>query len=279
MPICFNKSISDCNFIFDRLLGIFPDTIQVNLSCFNAISSTGAFLWRFSMGISHKMNPVPITILFIIQLYLIYELIKIFIVIVKREKYNFDIAFPFKQGKYMITDGGNSRISRMMNYHFHSAVHKKNKTNNSMLFATDIVRIDNAQQKFLPPQNEDYPIFGEKVFSPMSGVIFKIANNISDNIPFSGHYPYNTGNTIVIRDGNKYMLLGHLKMGSIMVNVGDSIRENDHLAAVGNSGYSERPHLHMQLIESNSEEFWYGTGISIRFGAKNLFKNRIIEVM
>ena len=208
-----------------------------------------------------------------------YELIKIFVVILRKEKNNFDIAFPFGQGKYMITDGGNSRISRMMNYHFHSAVHKKKKTNNSMLFATDIVRIDGAQQKFLPFHNEDYPIFGEKVLSPMSGVIFKIENNISDNIPFSGDYPYNTGNTIVIRDGNKYLLMGHLKMGSIRVNVGDSVSENDHLAAAGNSGYSERPHLHMQLIESNSENFWYGTGISIRFSAKNLFKNRIIKVM
>lgn len=147
-----------------------------------------------------------------------------------------------------------------------------------MLFATDIVKIKNSGSNYLPPQNDDYPIFGEKVFSPMDGIVVKVENNIEDNIPYSGHYPYNTGNTIVIQQGNNYFLLGHLKKDSIKVKEGDKIAANDLVAVAGNSGYSERPHLHMQLINSTTENYWMGKGISIQFKKKNLYKNRVIDV-
>ena len=117
-----------------------------------------------------------------------------------------------------------------------------------------------------------------KVFCPMSGVVFKVENSVKDNVPYSGNYPYSTGNTIVIRNDRRYILLGHLKMGSIRVDVGNVVSENDWLAEAGNSGYSERSHIHMQLIESDSENFWKGMGISIQYKGKNLFKNRVIEV-
>lgn len=237
-----------------------------------------AFAWKINSPFTSGRNLILITFLGVIQAYLFLELIKIFIVIFRQEKNKFEISFPFRQGIYLITDGGNSKISRLMNYHFYSTIHKKNKTNYSMLFATDIVRIDKKGKKFLPARNEDYPIFGEKVFSPVSGEIFKVVNNIDDNTPYCGGYPYNTGNTIVIRSENKYMLLGHLKKDSIRVNVGDLVSENEVLAEAGNSGFSERAHLHIQLIDCISENYWKGRGVSISFIKKNLFKNRIIEV-
>ena len=219
-----------------------------------------------------------IVIMAIIQSWLLFLLLKIIIAIFRREKEALEIVFPFKQGKYLITDGGNSRISRLMNYHYFSPVHKKKKTNLSMLFATDIVKIKNSGNNFLPPNNNDYPIFGEKVFSPISGLVVKVENSIRDNVPYSGNYPYNTGNTIVIRNGNNYLLLGHLKMDSIRVKPGDAINANDLIARAGNSGYSERPHIHMQLINSNTENYWTGRGVSIEYKGKNLYKNRLINL-
>lgn len=248
-------------------------------SVFMEIMLLASLAWKISHDLSTGAHPFLIAFLSLLQGYLLFELTRILIVIFKNEKNRFEIVFPFRQGKYLITDGGNSKMSRMMNYHFYSSIHRKNKTNYSMLYATDIVRIDNSELKFLPPSNEDYPVFGEKVFSPMSGVVFKIENTIKDNIPYSGNYPYNTGNTIVIRNDTSYMLLGHLKMGSIRVKVGDTVNENDWLAEAGNSGYSERPHIHMQLIESDSEYFWKGMGIPIQYIGKNLFKNRVIEIL
>jgi hypothetical protein len=228
-------------------------------------------------GIAPDINLVLVAVAGAIQAYLLFEIAKMFIVIFRHDKNRSEIIFPFRQGKYLVTDGGNSKTSRLMNYHFYSPVHMKNKTNYSMLFATDIVRIDNQRRRFLPAQNEDYPIFGEKVFSPVSGVVVRVENSINDNTPYSGGYPYNTGNTIVIRNDSRYFLLGHLKKGSIIVKAGDVISGNDYLAEAGNSGYSERSHIHMQLVECDTENFWKGIGISIAFNNKNLFKNRIIR--
>jgi murein DD-endopeptidase MepM/ murein hydrolase activator NlpD len=146
-----------------------------------------------------------------------------------------------------------------------------------MLYATDIVRTDKVEKRLFPRENTDYPIFGENVLSPVSGVIFRIVDKIEDNVPYSGKYPYNTGNTVIIRNGNLYMLLGHLKTGSIKVNEGDTIKEKEIIAEVGNSGYSERPHLHMQYIRSETENFWKGKGVSIQYKDRNIFKNRVIK--
>lgn len=233
--------------------------------------------YKIALTSINHYNFILVILLGIIQAYLLFELVKVFIVICRRDKRSIEIEFPLKNGKYLITDGGNSRISRLMNYHYYSPVHKKNRTNNSMKFATDIVKIDSSKKKFLPPGLNDYPIFGNKVYSPFSGTIIKVENDIIDNIPYSGSYPYNTGNTVVIKRNDLYFLLGHLKKGSILVKPGDSVTENDLLAECGNSGYSERPHIHMQLIKSQTDDYWRGQGIGISFKTKTLYKNRIIQ--
>ncbi len=217
-----------------------------------------------------------LSLLSIIQAYLIIIFIKIIIVIYKNDKEKLEIVFPLRNGKYLVTDGGNSKISRLMNYHFYSYIHRKKKTNHSMLYATDIVKIDADRKRFLPKHNEEYPIFGENVYCPMEGLVVKIENGINDNEPFAGKYPYNTGNTVVIRNGNYYFLLGHLKKGSIELAERETVKQNDLIGKIGNSGFSERPHLHMQLIESESEDFWHGKGICIQYQGKNLYKNRVI---
>jgi hypothetical protein len=233
--------------------------------------------WKLSSGFSTAINIYLIVVLSIVQIWLLAELIKIVWVILKKDHSAVGIEFPFHHGNYLITDGGNSRISRLMNYHYYSPVHQRKKTNNSMLYATDIVKIAKDKWKSLPKRNEEYPIFNEQIFSPMDGVVVTVVDNIPDNQPFSGDYPYNTGNTVVIRKDNQYLLLGHLKQGSIVVKEGDVIHANNLIGAAGNSGWTERPHLHMQLIQSDSNKYWSGTGLCIRYENKNLYKNSLIK--
>lgn len=199
-------------------------------------------------------------------------------VIYKKESPALEIKFPFKEGSYLITDGGNSKLSRLMNYHYYSVTHKRNKTNNSMLYATDIVKIAGNGSIFFPQANDDYPVFNETVYSPIEGKVVKVVSGIIDNQPFSGNYPYNTGNTVVIRKDNFYFLLGHLKKDSIVVKEGIVVKANSPIGAAGNSGWTERPHLHMQLIKSDSENYWYGKGVGIKYRNKNLYKNRLVSV-
>ncbi len=214
----------------------------------------------------------------LVLVFLLVHFIKILLVIFESAKEPYELRFLFGQGRFLITDGGNSRRSRLMNYHYFSPIHKKNGTNRSMLYATDLVKLSGSKNKFLPKQNCEYPIYEENIYSPMDGVIFKVINGIPDNIPFSGNYPYNTGNTVVIKNEDYYFLLGHLRLDSIIVQEGEKIQAGQLVAKIGNSGWTERPHLHMQLIKSASENYWHGTGVPITYMNKNLFKNRIIDM-
>lgn len=213
----------------------------------------------------------------LIQAYMLVTLFRIVWVIFIRDRDSLEVSFPVRNGRYLITDGGNSRISRLMNYHYYSPLHRRRGTNNSMKFATDIVKIGSGGGKFMPPGTGDYAIFGENVYSPISGVVVRAENSVDDNIPYSGNYPYNTGNTIVIKHEDLYLLIGHLKKGSLKKETGDPVQEGELIAEAGNSGYSERPHIHMQLINSGTDNFWSGRGVGLTFMGKNIFKNRIID--
>ena len=237
-----------------------------------------SFMIRMSSGHDGPPGIFGITAWAPLQLFLLFLLYRIIRVIYEKETGAIEIQFPFRQGDYRVTDGGNSRLSRLMNYHYHSVIHRRKNTHRSMLYATDVVKIHRRSWIFLPRRNEDYPVFGDSLYSPVSGSVVKVVNEIADNIPFSGDYPYNTGNTVILKQDDRYLLLGHLRMGSIRVREGDMVEAGEYLGEAGNSGMSERPHLHMQMMRSESGDYWKGEGVCIRYSGKNLYKNRLIRV-
>jgi murein DD-endopeptidase MepM/ murein hydrolase activator NlpD len=59
------------------------------------------------------------------------------------------------------------------------------------------------------------------------------------------------GNHLIIeRDGGGYVLLAHLRAGSLRVDVGDRVVVGQQLAACGNSGNSTQPHIHIQAMDA-----------------------------
>ena len=57
-------------------------------------------------------------------------------------------------------------------------------------------------------------------------------------------------NLVVDIGGGRYLLMGHLKQGSVTVQVGDVVRRGQPLVTVGNSGHTNEPHLHLQIQDS-----------------------------
>ena len=51
---------------------------------------------------------------------------------------------------------------------------------------------------------------------------------------------------------DRFVVLAHLQQGSATVRVGDEVQSGDPLAAVGNSGHTNEPHLHMQVQDSRA---------------------------
>jgi hypothetical protein len=199
----------------------------------------------------------------------------------KRPEVYLDVQLPFPSGSYYVTDGGDGRASRLVNYHFYASVHKGAATNRAMAYAVDLVRTNRwgfTTKGFVPRTNDGYLIFGEPVVSPVAGRVAAVTDGIMDNTPFCRKYPYNVGNNVVIRVEQTYIVLGHIKNGSITVKVGDRVQPGDVVGRVGNSGLSERPHLHMQASRCEDGDYWKGEGVPLLFNGSVPLKGKVFHV-
>ncbi|WP_051937943.1 urea transporter [Ghiorsea bivora] len=95
---------------------------------------------------------------------------------------------------------------------------------------------------------DDYYCFGLPVVAPVEGYVVKTLDTLSDNPPGEVDTENNWGNHVLIRMHNGlYLLLAHLKQGSIETHIGAYVTVGTRLAACGSSGRSPQPHLHMHV--------------------------------
>lgn len=96
--------------------------------------------------------------------------------------------------------------------------------------------------------------YGDTVFAVANGRVVTARDGAPDTPPLTAPVgawitaPAATGNVLVVQlpDG-RYASYAHLQPGSLRVKVGDTVREGQSLARIGNSGNSFAPHLHFQL--------------------------------
>lgn len=177
------------------------------------------------------------------------------------------LTFPLKNGTYAVLEGGNGASGGMMNYHYSSSVRQGLKADRSMQYAVDIVKINalgRTMKGWLPKSLEKYETFEELLYSPCDGKIVEVVDHWPNEIPFTGDHPYHVGNRVVIQHGDIYILMGHLQQGSILVNVGDEVKAGQPLAKIGNSGWTQSPHLHIQAMKV-TPELWEGEGVPMRW--------------
>lgn len=94
----------------------------------------------------------------------------------------------------------------------------------------------------------DYHCFDKPVLAPADGVVEEVVSHLPDNAIGQVDTRHNWGNTVVLRVApGLYVQLSHLRMDSVRVQVGQTVRRGDVLAACGSSGRSPEPHLHVQV--------------------------------
>ncbi len=95
----------------------------------------------------------------------------------------------------------------------------------------------------------DYFCFGLPVVAPCHGQVVRVENGVADNAPGEVNLRENWGNYVLIRlHYGVYVLLAHLRQGSVRVAAGDSVIPGQTLANCGNSGRSPQPHLHLSVV-------------------------------
>jgi hypothetical protein len=112
---------------------------------------------------------------------------------------------------------------------------------------------------------EDYYCYGLAVVAPADGTVLATSDSDLDMpIGEMGGGKTASGNHIVIQVAPKeYLLLCHLKNGSLKVKAGDRVTQGQEIGQVGNSGNTSEPHLHIQL--QDSPEMDWGEGIPLYF--------------
>ena len=106
------------------------------------------------------------------------------------------------------------------------------------------------------------------VNSPVAGKVIEVENSAKDRISLcmsfdlcrllinkpkveEGFSAFG-GNYVVIECEDFYVLLCHMKEGSINVKAGDEVVIGKKLGEVGNSGSSIQPHLHVQVMKNKN---------------------------
>ena len=102
---------------------------------------------------------------------------------------------------------------------------------------------------------------GSKICAARAGIVTAIKKD-SDVGGLKDEY-LSQGNHIIIQhaDGSTAMYW-HLKKDGVLVNVGDTISQGQHIGYSGNTGYTAFPHLHFQVQDQN------GNDIATRFSTK-----------
>lgn len=127
-----------------------------------------------------------------------------------------------------------------------------------------------------------YVGFGQPVLAPSRGTVVAVHDEEPDHkgrrspltlVPYMFGQPGRVragvaavaGNHVVIAVGPKgpYVLLAHLRQGSVRVRPGQRVQPAEPIAECGNSGNSTEPHVHVQV--SDSTDWQHANGIPLAF--------------
>lgn len=180
------------------------------------------------------------------------------------------LIFPVK-GKFMVGAG-----------HDFNEPHKDER---SQQYAYDILALGEHYELYRTDglKNDDFYAYGHEVIAPADGKVVYARNDVPDNtapgkvdthIFMKMPDPERSfaGNNVIIDHGNgEFSALAHLKTGSVRVKAGDTVKQGDVIGLLGNSGNSDGPHLHYQLMA--------GDRIFHFDGLPSKFENVVIETL
>ena len=161
-----------------------------------------------------------------------------------------DLAFPFREGRYLVVNGG---AAERINGHFMTLKPEFQRWRGES-YAVDLIGIDavgfrtRERHLFAMPRNPSaYLTYGARVHAPCSGVVDAAVSNRPD-MPVPQRDRANlAGNFVLLRCNGNMVMLGHFRRNAVHVKAGDPIRVGQLLGAVGNSGNTDEPHLHIHV--------------------------------
>jgi hypothetical protein len=141
-------------------------------------------------------------------------------------------------------------------HHFSAQITINNTTRVPQRYAQDWVFVDPVSGKVAEGNAtlaKNYLGYGREIYSVANGTVVDTLDGLPD-IEYIYATPPATletaaGNYVIVDIGNlKYACYAHMIPGSIRVKKGDSVQEGQIIGLMGNSGNSDLPHLHFQVV-------------------------------
>jgi hypothetical protein len=117
-----------------------------------------------------------------------------------------------------------------------------------------------------PEPPERFPGYGRQIRAPVEGVVVGVHDAEPDHpayrgLPSIGYaltqrrratagWAALAGNHVMIEAGGGFVLLCHLRLGSVTARLGQRVLVGDEVGLCGNSGNSTEPHVHVQAIDN-----------------------------
>jgi len=178
------------------------------------------------------------------------------------------LSSPLASGTYLVVNGGHSEL---INAHLETLVGEHARAWRGQSYGVDMVKLGPSGLRahgILPRDPGAYAIFGDPVYAPCAGQVVIAVDGIPDMHPPEMDARHMAGNHVILRCGAVWIVLGHLRQGSVGVQPGDSVDVMAPLGRVGNSGNTSEPHLHIHAQRSGASAApMAGEPLPIRFGA------------
>lgn len=154
-------------------------------------------------------------------------------------------------------------------YHFNFLVFLNHTIYHAMGYAFDSMQFNDELNAWFagdPTKNESYFNYGNPVYSVADGTVVVAHDGEPEQARDKYDLPITLANTqgnhVIVDLGHaRYATYAHLKTNSITaagIHVGQTLKKGDVIGALGNSGNSQRPHLHFQITDGPDPIFSYG---------------------
>lgn len=172
------------------------------------------------------------------------------------------IASPVKGKNWLFVN------QSTMGYHFNSMFFTGRKRGTGERFAFDNLQFNDELTNYYhgdPTKNESYFNYKDTLYAVAVGTVVAMRDGLPENAGNAHGVTFKkaidlAGNYIIIDIGQgRYAFYAHCHTNSIKVKVGDTVKEGDPIALLGNSGNSDAPHLHFQICDA--PDFFMSRGL------------------
>jgi hypothetical protein len=191
-----------------------------------------------------------------------------------------DLAFPLHDGTYLAASGGSNEL---VNPHLRTLSGDRYRAYVGQSHAVDLVKVGrwgSRDAQLSPDDPEGFAIFDDPLTSPCSGTVVAAVDGHPDVLQPGATPATLPGNHVILACEGAWIVLAHLRRGTVCVSEGDVVDTGDRLGRVGNSGSSDEPHLHIHAQSPGTDTAPLGGApIPITFDGRYLARNDRVRVV